>query len=176
MEKVNISAFEFAKQAFTILNRTGLLLVSTNEKTGPNVMTIGWGLTGILWGLSVFVVFVRPSRYTYQVLKEADDFTINIPAKGMEKSVSLCGTLSGKVINKFKEAALELLPSRRVKSPIIKQCVAHLECSIIYRVSLDGKKIPNSVKLCYSEDDYHKAYFGEILEAYADKDYLTKLS
>lgn len=175
MEKVDIAAFEFANQAIPVLNKLGLLLVSTSEKTGPNVMTIGWGITGVLWGRPVFVVFVRSSRYTYQVLENANDFTLNIPYRDMEKQVSICGTISGRTINKFKEAGLDLLSSRKVKSPIIKQCVAHAECSIIYRTPLEKERIPNSVKFYYSGDDYHEAYFGEILEAYADKDYKLKL-
>jgi flavin reductase (DIM6/NTAB) family NADH-FMN oxidoreductase RutF len=175
MEKINIGVFEFAEQAIRVFNRLGLLLVSTNEKTGPNVMTVGWGLAGVLWGRPVFVVFVRPSRHTYQVLEEADDFTLNIPAKGMEEQVSICGTVSGRAINKFKEAGLEILLSRRVNSPVIRQCIAHLECSIIYRTPLNGEKIPSLVKSSYSGNDYHKAYFGEMLEAYADQDYKSKL-
>ncbi|MGQ9597611.1 MAG: flavin reductase family protein [Thermoproteota archaeon] len=174
MEKIDVEIDKFASIVLSALNRPGLLLVSMGKTIGPNVMTIGWGFMGVLWGLPMFVAFVRPSRYTHQVLEEAGDFTINVPAKDMEKAVSICGTISGRTVDKFKEARLNTVPSKRVKSPIIRQCIAHLECLILYRIPLEAKRIPHSIKeldLGYSRGDYHDVYFGEIVEAYADKDY-----
>lgn len=174
--KKDISVDEFASAALPVLRRPGLLLVSTSDRFGPNVMTIGWGLIGNLWGLPTFVVFVRPSRYTHQVLEDAEDFTVNVPAKGMEDVVSTCGSISGSRVDKFKETKLDPINSRRVRSPILKQCIAHLECSIIYRASIDESKVPESIKpLAYPKGDYHDLYFGEVLEAYADDNYDKRL-
>jgi flavin reductase (DIM6/NTAB) family NADH-FMN oxidoreductase RutF len=176
MAKVDIGVDEFASAALPALRGTGLLLVSASDRLGPNVMTIGWGLVGNLWGLPVFVVFVRPSRYTHRILEEAGDFTVNVPARGMEDAVSKCGTVSGRRTDKFKETGLEPAPSRRVRSPIVRQCIAHLECSVVYRSSIDESRVPEAVKpSAYPKGDYHDVYFGEVLEAYADEDYRERL-
>lgn len=174
--KISVDVEEFARAALPALRSPGLLLVSACEEERLNVMTIGWGLIGTLWGLPTFVAFVRPSRYTHQILEQAKDFTVNLPSKGMEDAVSTCGTLSGREFDKFREAGLKPAPSRRVRSPIIEQCVAHLECSIIYRTSIDERRVPASIRsFAYPRGDYHDIYFGEILEAYADEDYGAKL-
>lgn len=176
MTEIDVDVEEFARAALPALRSPGLLLVSACEGGRPNVMTIGWGLIGTLWGLPTFAVFVRPSRYTHHVLERAGDFTVNLPAKGMEEVVSTCGTVSGREVDKFRETGLKPVPSRRVRSPIIGQCIAHLECSILYRTSIDEGGVPASIKrLAYPRGDYHDVYFGEILEAYADEDYEMKL-
>lgn len=158
------------------LKSPGLLLVSANRDGESNVMAIGWGLIGKLWSKPIFVAFVRPSRYTHELIEESKDFTVNLPAKGMERIVSYCGSISGRSVDKFKELGLIRSVSRRTRSPIIEQCIAHLECAVIYDFRFDENKIPPEVRsMAYPMGDYHDAYFGEIIEAYADEDYELRL-
>jgi len=79
-----------------MLDHGGLLLASVGRDGRPNVMTIGWGLMGTLWARPVFVVAVRPSRYTHRLIEETGEFTVNVPRKGMEEIVEYCGTVSGR--------------------------------------------------------------------------------
>lgn len=137
----------------------GLLLVAQGRDSLPNAMTIGWGLIGILWGKPVFVVAVHPARYTYTLMEEAEDFTVNGLGKGMENVTDYCGKVSGRDHRKFEELHLTAVPARLVKTPIIKECVLHYECKIIHKAS--SKPITG-----------HTLYFGEILATYADEDFL----
>ncbi len=158
------------------LRRPGLLLVSASRNRRPNVMAIGWGLIGNVWGIPMFVAAVRPSRYTHDLIEATKDFTVNVPAKGMDDVVSTCGSISGRQVDKFKETGLIPMPSRKVKSPIIKQCIAHLECSVLYQFQIEKRRLPKQIKLrVYPHGNYHDIYFGRILKAYADKDYESKL-
>ena len=70
----------------------GLLLASTRSGGQSNVMTIGWATVGVVWGLPVMVVLVRPSRYTYGFMEESGVFTVNVPTPDMTEYVALCGT------------------------------------------------------------------------------------
>jgi len=167
-KKTEISTFRFLDETINRLDEMGLLLVSGTLKRA-NVMTIGWGLPGILWGKPLFIVAVRPSRYTYQFLEETGDFTVNVPRRGMKDIVAYCGTVSGRDHDKFKEKELTLLPSKQVKSPIIGECIVHYECKVAYKTKVVKEDLPSDIlSTCYPSGDYHTLYFGEIVTVHAD--------
>ena len=85
------------------LDDGGLLLAATKRSGESNVMTIGWGTVGVVWGLPMFTVLVRPSRFTYQFIEDAGEFTVNVPSPDMRAFVDFCGTRSGRDVNKFAE-------------------------------------------------------------------------
>ena len=66
------------------LDGEGLLLASTKPDGEINVMTIGWGTVGVIWGRPIFAVLVRPSRYTYQFIEASGEFTVNVPSLAMK--------------------------------------------------------------------------------------------
>ena len=57
-------------------------LLTAGDKTGCNTMTIGWGQNGLVWGLPVCTVYVRPERYTYEFMEENEYFTLSFLGKG----------------------------------------------------------------------------------------------
>jgi len=168
-KKDEVSAFSYLDETIQRLSEPGLLLVSGNMKRA-NVMTIGWGLLGIFWSKPFFVVAVRPSRYTHKFIEKTRDFTVNVPGRGMEETVAYCGTVSGRDRDKFEERGLTMLPSRRVSSPIIEECIINYECRIAYKTIVNIEELSSSIlSLCYPYGDYHTLYFGEILTVHADE-------
>jgi len=155
-------------------------------------MAIGWGTIGIIWRRPIFTVLVRPSRYTYKLIEQTNDFTVNI-----------VGTVSGRDHNKFKEKHITAIPSHKIRAPIIKECLLHFECRVIYPGSRSPRALPvdecasvwsgcrplvreercrglcpwGSTKMisfnrnwknqssphCIPKDDFHRVYFGEIV-------------
>jgi len=124
MTKLKVPLTAYVEDTMRTLDRCGCLLVSGKMKKA-NVMTIGWGLIGRLWGKPFFMVAVRPSRYTHKFIEETGDFTVNVPKKGMEKIVNYCGSVSGREHDKFKEKGLTMTPGKKVNSPIISDCIIH---------------------------------------------------
>jgi len=170
MRKIEIPTFRFINETIERLDHPGLLLVSGTLEQA-NVMTIGWGLPGVLWGRPFFIVAVRPSRYTYQFIEKTGEFTVNIPRRGMEEIVNYCGTVSGRNHDKFKEKGLTPLPSRQVDAPIIGECVIHYECRVAYKTQVVREDLPSSIlSAYYPSGDYHTLYFGEIVAVYANED------
>ena len=112
MAKITIQYSDYFAQTIQSMREDGLLLVTADAAGEPNVMTIGWGAIGAIWGRPVFIVLVRPSRYTYSRLEEVGEFTVNVPPPELAAAASLCGTVSGRDCDKFKEAGLTLIPSR----------------------------------------------------------------
>jgi len=169
VSKTEIPTFRLINETVKRLGQTGLLLVSGTVEQA-NVMTIGWGLPGILWGKPFFIVAVRPSRYTYQFIEETGDFTVNVPRRGMEEIVTYCGTVSGRNHDKFKEKGLTALPSKQVRSPIIEECIINYECKVAYKTKVLKEDLPSIVlSSYYPSGDYHTLYFGEIVAVYADE-------
>jgi flavin reductase (DIM6/NTAB) family NADH-FMN oxidoreductase RutF len=175
MKKVKVPLTAYAEETIKTLNSSGCLLVS-GKLEKANVMTIGWGLIGILWGKPFFMIAVRPSRHTHNFIDENGDFTVNVPKKGMEDIVKYCGSVSGTEHDKFKEKGLTLLPGKKIKSPIISECIIHYECKVAFKSKVIPNGLPRKVKwIYYSRGDYHTLYFGEILATFADEDAFSKI-
>lgn len=158
---------EFVVETLQKLEDPGLLLVGAKKSGKCNVMAIGWGFVGVLWGKPVFVVAVRPSRFTHEFIEESGEFTVNVPVEGMEKAVSYCGEVSGRRRDKFKKCNLTLMEGKKVKVPVIKECKVHYECKVVHKLKVKRDLVPADVKkLFYPKGNYHTLYFGKILAVY----------
>ncbi len=154
----------------------GILLNSRYAKF--NSMVIGWGGLGIVWGKPVFTVYVREHRYTKAQLDATGEFTISVPVDGIIPSIAkICGTQSGRDVDKETAAHLTLEPPEVIHVPGIKEYPLTLECRILYSQRQELEKIPNDIrKQMYPQDvdgtypmanrDAHTAYIGEIVAAY----------
>ena len=121
MPKVAVRYTDYFAPTIRRMREDGLLLVTSGADGKPNVMTIGWGTIGSIWSRPVFLVLVRPSRYSYTRLEEASDFTVNVPPRELAEAAACCGTVSGRDYDKFLKTRLTPVPSRQVRPPIIQE-------------------------------------------------------
>lgn len=176
MTRERVEPFRFISETESILKANGLLLCSMGKDKKPNLMTIGWGLIGIMWRQPFFVVAVRFSRYTYKLLEESGEFTVCLPSEGMKKVLEFCGTRSGRDFDKFKELGLTPMKGSSVEAPFIAECPIHYECRVAYKVSIEpGGLDADLEKEVYPSGDYHTIYFGHIKGVYAEKNALGRL-
>ena len=158
------------EKGMSYLHKTGAFLtVKAGDKT--NTMTISWGNIGYEWGRPVFTVLVRKSRYTYELIENSDEFTVSIPlGKELKEALAICGTKSGRDINKFEAAGINLKPGRVVETPVISECELHYECKIVYKSEMNPQFVAEDVlNSSYANGDFHTMYYGEILEAYLEE-------
>lgn len=172
--KLEINPWEYAPQIMGQLGKGILLTVKADDKV--NTMTIGWGALCIQWGKPIFIAYVRKSRYTKELLDKNPEFTVNIPLGDYDKSIlGVCGTKSGRDMDKIKALDLTLEEPLSVSVPAIGQLSLTLECKVIYRQDQDPKAIEAESDARYyakgtpNEGDYHTAYYGEITAAYIIK-------
>lgn len=166
MREIDIGFTRYLKETFEMMNEVGLLLAS-GDMEKSNVMAIGWGTAGIIWGKPMFVVLVRPSRYTYGLIEKMGQFTVNVPFPEMEEVVSFCGSVSGRNHHKFKEKNLTAIPGRQVKCPAIRECSISYECRVVHKNDVIPAELFGDISPeYYPQGDYHRVYFGEILAAY----------
>lgn len=163
--KVNFT--ENLEKGMSFLHTQGAFLtVKSGDKI--NTMTISWGNVGYEWNRPIFTVLVRKSRYTYDLIENSDDFTVSIPLnENLKKALAVCGSKSGRDIDKFKECNLTLEKSENVDTPIIGECELHYECKIVYKQEMNPKFLSNAiVESFYKDGDYHTLYYGEIVATY----------
>ncbi len=161
-------------EAGYILENVGKGVLLTAAAEGKvNTMTIGWGTLGIQWGKPIFIAFVRESRYTKELLDKNPEFTVNVPYGAYDKSIlGICGTRSGRDVDKIQELGLSLEESETVSVPGIRQLPLTLECKVIYRQEQEPAAISQENTARYypkengSNGDYHTAYYGEVTAAY----------
>jgi flavin reductase (DIM6/NTAB) family NADH-FMN oxidoreductase RutF len=167
MEKKIIDWTEAIDETIKAFNESRVLLVSVDKENKPNPMAIGWGTIGPIWQKPVFIVLVRPTRYTFDLINQSGDFTVNIASEDLKKTVLYCGTVSGKEHDKFKEKDLTPISSKYIQSPIIKECIINFECKVIYKNDLIETEIPSEiVSSLYPKRDFHRVFWGQILCCY----------
>ena len=167
--KKEICLFDYAGKICEAL-KAGVLL-TTKSKDTVNTMTIGWGSVGIEWGLPVFTAYVRESRFTRQLLDESGEFTVNISLTAPDKKViAVCGTKSGREVDKISELGLTLEEPAVISVPGIREFPLTLECRVLLRNVQEERRLPENVQQRFysaiNAGDYHIAYYGEILKAY----------
>ena len=169
--KRDIQVWDYAGIILDQIGKGALLTTCADGKV--NTMTIGWGTLGIEWGKPICTVFVRESRYTKLLLDKNPEFTVNVPyGDGAKEILRLCGTKSGRDMDKFKDLGLTQEEGQTVSVPGIRQLPLTLECKVIYRQDQDPKAINEENDRRYyaqgtaNEGDYHTAYYGQITAAY----------
>jgi flavin reductase (DIM6/NTAB) family NADH-FMN oxidoreductase RutF len=144
--------------------------LTVKAKNAVNTMTIGWATLGYIWQRPIFMIAVRDSRHTFTLLEQTDNFTVTVPAEDTcRDALMLCGTKSGRDIDKFKEGKLQQKTAQQVQSPIIDIPGNHYECRIVYKSAMDNAFLDPELEKLYPKKDYHTLYFGEIVACYATR-------
>lgn len=168
MKIIEIPYKEKLTEVMEQLPKGAFLTVKSNNEI--NTMTIGWGTIGVIWNKPIFTIGVRPSRYTFNMLENSDDFTVSFPLdKDMKKELAFCGSKSKRDYDKFKECKLLIEDGQKVNSPIIRNCELHYECKIIAKQEILPEQV-SELKDYYKNDDYHTMYYGEIVSCYIIED------
>ena len=145
----------------------GLLLASTREDGASNVMTIGWASVGVIWGVPVMVVLVRPSRYTYRFIETSRLFTVNVPTQAMRPYVNICGTKSGRDVDKL--AGVPTSMGQRVDAVVLKECPLVYECKVVHTNDVIPENlVPDVARRAYPLGDYHRLFYGQIVGTFAE--------
>ncbi len=151
--------------------RNALLTAGTADRC--NTMTIGWGQAGRLWGLQTCTVYVRPERYTYQFMEDQAYFTVSVLPKDMKNAMALCGTKSGRDMDKIKECGLTVRAGAG-GAPFFEEAELVLVCRTLYAQDLEPACVlpAGEEKILPSygaKGGWHRVYTGEIVEAYSVK-------
>lgn len=95
----------------------------------PNIITVAWAGT-VCSSPAMVSISVRKERYSYEILKETNEFVINLVTKDLVRAADYCGVRSGRDVDKYKEMHLTELPSRTVETPGIAESPVNIECRV----------------------------------------------
>lgn len=140
------------------------MLITAGNLQKFNTMTASWGGMGILWNKKVCFCLVRPSRYTYNFIEEAQSFTLSFFEEKYRKALAFCGSRSGREVDKI--AATGLTPVEGSQGTVyFQEARLVMECRKIYYQDLEpGNFLDSGIEKNYNGNDYHRLYVGEITE------------
>lgn len=155
---------EIGQSAVKMISDDWALVTAGDEKKW-NTMTISWGGLGELWGHDVAFIFIRPQRYTREFIEKSELFTISFFGGGFKEELSLCGSKSGRDID--KAAKTGLIPVFEDKTVFFVQAETVLICRKIAFQDLNPEGfLDKSIEKNYPSKDYHRMYVGKILKTY----------
>lgn len=116
-------------KAFTLLEPGPVVFVTTNDGKKNNIMTISW--TMVIDFKPKFAITTGPWNYSYAALRESKGCVISIPPVDMLDKVVGVGTCSCVDTDKFEKFGLTPVRGRHFRAPLIKECLANIECKVI---------------------------------------------
>ena len=113
----------------TFLYPIPAVMVSCGTIENSNIITVAW--TGIInTNPAMVYISVRPTRYSYNLIKEQGEFVINLTNEKLVYATDWCGVQTGSKVDKFKEMNLTKEKAKFVKCPLIKESPVSVECKV----------------------------------------------
>lgn len=139
----------------TFLYPIPAVMVSCGTMEKSNIITVAW--TGIInTNPAMVYISVRPTRYSYNIIKSQKEFVINLTTKELAKATDWCGVKTGAKVDKFKEMKLHKEKASIVKCPMIQESPVSVECKV--------KEI--------KELGSHTMFIAEVVAINADEKYI----
>ena len=133
------------------------VMVTCGDMQNSNIITVAW--TGILnTNPAMVYISVRPTRYSYKLIKENNKFVINLTNKKLTYATDWCGVRTGAQYDKFKEMNLHKEKAQFVRCPLIKESPVAIECKVKDIVPLGS----------------HDMFVAEVLSIDADEKYIDE--
>ena len=112
------------------------VLISCGDIDGEsNLFTVAWAAT-VCTNPPMVSISVRPERYSFEIIHDTGEFTLNIPTARLANLTDWCGVVSGRDHDKFQERNLTALPSSEISAPLIGECPLGLECRVKQEIPL----------------------------------------
>ena len=141
----------------TFLYPIPAVMVSCGTMKKSNIITVAW--TGIInTNPAMVYISVRPTRYSYKLIKESKEFVINLTNEDLVYATDWCGVKTGSKVDKFKEMKLTKEKAEFVSCPMINESPVSVECKV-----KEIKKIGS-----------HHMFIAEVLAIHADEKFIDK--
>lgn len=142
---------------------TDWMLITAGDLAHYNTMTASWGGLGVLWRRNICFCVVRPVRYTYGFMEEAEKFTLSFFDERYKKALEFCGAHSGRDTDKAREAGLTPLAGDGVV--YFQEARLVIVGRKIYTHQVDPARfLDPTIEENYPKKDYHRMYIGEIIQ------------
>lgn len=133
------------------------VMITCGNEEQANIVTVAWTGT-ICTNPPMTYISLRPSRYSYDLIKESGTFVINLTTKKLTKATDFCGVRSGRDFDKFKEMNLTAIYENQTGCPMIEESPVNIECRVTEIKELGS----------------HHMFIAEVLAVYVDDTYIDE--
>lgn len=135
------------------------VLVSCGNAEHNNLFTVAWTGT-ICTEPAMLYISVRPERYSYGLIKENMQFTVNLTTAAMAKATDFCGVRSGRDLDKWMATGLTRCRGVAVECPAVEESPLSLECRVKTIIPLGS----------------HHMFIAEVVDVLADEKFMDEHS
>lgn len=128
-----------------------VLVTTIDENNQANIITLT--LVGAAcWQPPIIGIGVGKSQYSRELIEKYGEFVLNMPTTEMLRDVEYCGLVSGRDLDKCAKVGFTLVPSSKVKPPMIKECPLNLECKVRNKIPLGSNVLFLAEVVCLHLD------------------------
>lgn len=142
---------------FTAVAPCPVVLLSVAGKDRPNIITLSW-VANVCSKPPTIVAGIRPERHSFEMVKEAQEFVLNIPSIDQLEGTEFAGTKSGRDFDKFAECGFTPEQATEINAPMIKECPINIECKTTQVIPLGA----------------HHLFIAEVVAVHIDEDALDE--
>ena len=113
----------------TVIYPVPAVMVSCGTMEQKNIITVAWTGT-VNSDPAMTYVSIRPSRHSYNIIKETGEFVINLVTERLTYACDFCGVRSGRDLDKFETMHLTAKKGEKVNTPIIYESPVNIECKV----------------------------------------------
>lgn len=139
----------------TLLYPLPAVLVSCGDSERSNLMTAAWTGT-VCTNPAMLYVSIRPERYSYGIIRERGEFTVNLTTAAMARATDYCGVKSGRDTDKWAGSGLHPVPGVGVACPAVEESPVSIECRLRQIIPLGS----------------HDMFLAEVVDVLADGRYM----
>ena len=98
-----------------------------------NIITVAWHMP-VSHDPLLYAISIGKTRASLEIIKKSKGFVVNFIPFELKEAALICGKLSGRHHDKFKETGLTMEESNHIDCPKIKEAIGYLECHVIEEV------------------------------------------
>lgn len=133
-------------------------MVSVRDKAGnDNIITVAWTGT-ICTNPAMAYISVKPSRFSYNMIRESGSFVINLTTRDLVWATDYCGVTSGRDVDKFTRCKLHKVEADEIDAPMIEESPVNIECKVREVLELGS----------------HHMFVADVLAVHADEKYMDE--
>lgn len=166
MKRVELDFYDCSGQILHRMGNGGVLCTVVDKSGRDNIITLGWGQVGPSYEkLPILTIAITPLRFSWRFIEEVPEFVVAVPGEDLLPAADLCGTQSGRDIDKFGAAGPTRVKSVHVAAPSIAECPINIECRVYTKVPPPHMLLTPAHRKRPVEEQ-HTIYFAQVLGTY----------
>lgn len=128
-------------QAYRLINPGPVALITVGDGAEDNLFAAQWVAPARV-SPPLLSVLVGKDHFSWPILERSGVFGVNIPEAHLVDAVLGCGRTSGRnEPDKFGRFGLSREAAITIKAPLVAQCVANLECRVVFVHDMGGQSL-----------------------------------